>query len=251
MKNNIYTVLDELTDQYVPDKLDDIMAEIAKQPDQEASAPTITVVRTNSNWKHIAAAACLCAIIASSAMIIPNLQNNTVDPNTTIENTKPHSTVIVDEKDTVQWNSISLRNNVNLLAGEFKEVSKEEWLSYYPIKLLKNNNATYYLVYAISKEDGSTTNDIMCGYIDFNLSNGSDFTMYVVSSPLGLSNNMLIDDFTDSTPKKSHINGKEVYLGAAADKRCAAFNDGNYSFYARMSNVEAEQSIELLKGILN
>lgn len=251
MKNSIYTMLDELTDQYVPDKLDDIMAEIAKQPEQKFSTSKDTVVLSNNKLKYTIAAACLCVIIASSAIVIPSLQNNNVNLPATLGNTDSNSTVVADEKDIIYWNNISLETGSDRLAGHFKEVTKDEWLSYYHVELPDNNNATYYLVYDISKEDGSATNNIMCGYIDFHLLNASDLTMYINEAPLGLSNNILIHDFTGSQLKESRIKNRKVYLGTADSKRCAAFNDGHYSFYVRMSNIEAEQSIELLKGILN
>lgn len=247
MKNNIYTVLDEFTDQYVPDKWADIMTEIAKQPEQKSSTPMVTVIRSNNKWKYTVAAACLCAIIASGAMLLPNFQNSIVVPNTTIDNTASNSAVITDRNDVIHWNNVALNNN--RLAFEFKEVTKEEWLSHYPVSLPNNENAAYYLVYNIYK-DISNKDEVVLGYIDFNFSNNSDITMYVDNAPLHLSDNMLIDYFGVSNPKESYIDKQKVYLGAFNTKRCAVFNNGNYSFYVQMSNIQADKSIELLKGFL-
>ena len=67
MKKNIYKLLDEATEQYVPDNFDSIMDEIEKMPTAETpDVYSFTEKRSAAkHWKYAVAAACLCAVIAA------------------------------------------------------------------------------------------------------------------------------------------------------------------------------------------
>ena len=82
MKKNIYKLLDEAAEQYVPDNFDSIMDEIEKMPTAETpDVYSFTEKRSAAkHWKYAVAAACLCAVIAAGAIVTVKTQYHTLFP---------------------------------------------------------------------------------------------------------------------------------------------------------------------------
>ena len=82
MKKNIYKLLDEAAEQYVPDNFDSIMDEIEKMPTAETpDVYSFTEKRSAAkHWKYAVAAACLCAVIVAGAIVTVKTQYHTLFP---------------------------------------------------------------------------------------------------------------------------------------------------------------------------
>lgn len=246
MKKNIYNLLDEVTEQYVPDNFNSIMNEIKKIP--ASQAPTVYSFTekksTTKQWKYTVAAACICAVIATGAIISIPSQNNILQPQT-----PDYSQSVSDKQpsipaNAVLWNEGALLEEARL-AGEFRAVTEEEWKAFFAVELPTEGKVNYFLVYEISKEDGITDN-VMFGYVSVELTNDTGYSAYVSKGTLKLSP-VLVDT---STLKESKIENKNVFLGTESNRQWAAFEQNGYSFIATMDGFTKENTVQLVEELI-
>lgn len=250
MKNKLYAFIDELTDKYVPDRLDEIVKKLPENSVTENSNPQI---KSNSigNKRKYAEIAAGIAIVAFGAIIFLSAKQGFFEWIVIPEET---NTSIIDadnNNDNVIWNYAEPAENFRI-AGEFQPATGDEWQAIYSINLPDNYDFSYYLVYSISKDTGMATDDIMCGYISYSGSDNSYFSMYVYANKEELNLSAIFAECsTDIELKESTIGSKSVYLGNYGNKQCAAFCLNGFNCYARMSGITKDKSLEIVKDILN
>ena len=134
MKKKIYKLLDEATEQYVPDNFDSIMDEIKKIPvSQTPVVHSFTEKHSAAKqWKYIVAAACICAVIAMGTIAIVKTQSNILSPGSLDDSERNSYNAPSALTDEIIWNEGVVLGDVRL-AGEFRAVSEKEWKSLFPV----------------------------------------------------------------------------------------------------------------------
>lgn len=241
MKKNIYMLLDEAAEQYVPDNFDSIMDEIEKMPTAETpDVYSFTEKRSAAkHWKYAVAAACLCAVIAAGAIITVKTQYHTLFPGGAedSERNSYNNSALTGE---ILWNKGTILGDIRL-AGEFRAVSEKEWKSVFSINFPTEGKTEYFFVYKIDKEQG-ITDTVMLGYASVEGDNGSSYSVYVSEGGLKLSS-VFVDT---SSLKKSKIENKSVFFGTESGScQWAAFDKSGYGIIVKMYGFTEKQAVEL------
>ena len=151
MKKNIYKLLDEAAEQYVPDNFDSIMDEIEKMPTAETPDVYSFTEKCSAakHWKYAVAAACLCAVIAAGAIITVKTQYHTLFPGGAedSERNSYNNSALTGE---ILWNKGTILGDIRL-AGEFRAVSEKEWKSVFSINFPTEGKTEYFFVYKIGQ----------------------------------------------------------------------------------------------------
>lgn len=242
MKKKIYKLLDEATEQYVPDNFDSIMDEIKKIPvSQTPVVHSFTEKHSAAKqWKYIVAAACICAVIAMGTIAIVKTQSNILSPGSLDDSERNSYNAPSALTDEIIWNEGVVLGDVRL-AGEFRAVSEKEWKSVFSINFPTEGKTEYFFVYKIDKEQG-ITDTVMLGYASVEGDNGSSYSVYVSEGGLKLSS-VFVDT---SSLKKSKIENKSVFFGTESDScQWAAFDKSGYGIIVKMYGFTEKQAVEL------
>lgn len=242
MKKKIYKLLDEATEQYVPDNFDSIMDEIKKIPvSQTPVVHSFTEKHSAAKqWKYIVAAACICAVIAMGTIAIVKTQSNILSPGSLDDSERNSYNAPSALTDEIIWNEGVVLGDVRL-AGEFRAVSEKEWKSVFSINFPTEGKTEYFFVYKIDKEQG-ITDTVMLGYASVEGDNGSSYSVYVSEGGLKLSS-VFVDT---SLLKKSKIENKSVFFGTENGScQWAAFDKSGYGIIVKMYGFTEKQAVEL------
>lgn len=242
MKKNIYKLLDEATEQYVPDNFDSIMDEIKKIPvSQTPVVHSFTEKHSAAKqWKYIVAAACICAVIAMGTIAIVKTQSNILSPGSLDDSERNSYNAPSALTDEIIWNEGVVLGDVRL-AGEFRAVSEKEWKSVFFVNFPTEGKTEYFFVYKIDKEQG-ITDTVMLGYASVEGDNGSSYSVYVSEGGLKLSS-VFVDT---SSLKKSKIENKSVFFGTESGScQWAAFDKSGYGIIVKMYGFTEKQAVEL------
>lgn len=242
MKKNIYKLLDEATEQYVPDNFDSIMDEIKKIPvSQTPVVHSFTEKHSAAKqWKYIVAAACICAVIAMGTIAIVKTQSNILSPGSLDDSERNSYNAPSALTDEIIWNEGVVLGDVRL-AGEFRAVSEKEWKSLFPVDIPMEGKTNYFFVYKIDKNLG-ITETVMLGYASVEGDNGSSYSVYVSEGGLKLSS-VFVDT---SSLKKSKIENKNVFFGTESGScQWAAFDKSGYGIIVKMYGFTEKQAVEL------
>lgn len=247
MKKKIYNLLDEVTDQYVPDNFDSIMKEIEKMNESPTSIvyPFQKKKTTAYKWKYAVVAASICSIIAIGTFV-STMYKNTI-PHLDGTKSSNHISNVQPSVPTKElfWNEgISL--NKARLAGEFVSVREKEWKSIFDVEITVEGSIDYFFVYEKNKEN-NVTNNIMLGYVLIEENNGTSCSLYISKSALVLSP-VFVDT---STLKKSKIENMNVFLGTEIDG-CywAAFEQESYSFITSIYGATKEHTVQIVESLI-
>ncbi len=242
MKKKIYKLLDEATEQYVPDNFDSIMDEIKKIPvSQTPVVHSFTEKHSAAKqWKYIVAAACICAVIAMGTIAIVKTQSNILSPGSLDDSERNSYNAPSALTDEIIWNEGVVLGDIRL-AGEFRAVSEKEWKSVFSINFPTEGKTEYFFVYKIDKEQG-ITDTVMLGYASVEGDNGSSYSVYVSEGGLKLSS-VFVDT---SSLKKSKIENKSVFFGTESGScQWAAFDKSGYGIIVKMYGFTEKQAVEL------
>lgn len=249
MAKNIYSYLDTLTDEYVPNKFDAIMNQIdTTEPITLKAIPSKKHTHSVA-WKYTIAAACFCAIIISAAIWNPN-SNVSTSENNTMQSTS-NSATINPVQNFICWNTVE-QTSPNRLAIDFQTTDRETWISKFPMKIPDAINYQWKLGYDIDKELG-VTQDLKMGYFSCDVNNVGYLTVQAIqSAELSLDETSTLLYFCTSSDefKMSQISEHQVFLGSDGQKLYAAFNDGNHSFYLTLESAQKNDFINVLDSIL-
>lgn len=242
MKKNIYKLLDEATEQYVPDNFDFIMDEIKKMPvSQTPVVHSFTEKHSAAKqWKYIVAAACICAVIAVGTIAIVKTQSNILSPGSLDDSERNSYNTPSALTDEIIWNEGVVIGDVRL-AGEFRAVSEKEWKSLFPVDIPMEGKTNYFFVYKIDKDLG-ITETVMLGYASVEAANGRSYSVYVSDGSLSLSS-VFVDT---SSLKKSKIENKSIFLGTEnGNCQWVAFEKSGYGIIVKMYGITKENAVEL------
>lgn len=180
-----------------------------------------------------------CAVIALSVVIAQ--QNNNFNQIIT-DSTNPNSSTAIAREDSIVWNNIAM--DYVRIAGTFKEVTAQEWLSVYNVSIpadIEWND--YSFIYSVPKKEDDKIKRIS-GYISSKENESKWINVYISNN--GNTYSLFSDKF-----KISEISGKEVALSKSDSVTWGHFsaNDFNYSFEAH--GISDDAIIKMIKDFIS
>lgn len=213
MKNNFYKDFNELINNYVPNKIESIMNNVAVLS-QEPSEENIVVLDKKKKSKTIlglslASCACLCFLIVMFELLEINTFFPQETTNCTVQTSYNKST------NNMIWNYYFI-NTEDRVAVNYSPVTKEEFINYYRLPFALDESWDFYYAYPYANLLEDSDNPIY-GYVENCL---KDDTTRYTAIYISKYNNFPI---CNENLKKSMVENHEVYLGENSIFKCARF----------------------------